>query len=156
MGKKSIVVMLISLVLGVGLGVGGTIAAQMFIFKGTPTTSKVAITKDTKDKVTPSKGLVDNGGPLVPIGDFTMNLQGGSYLKTAITVEGIDAKAETFLKSKGAFLKDTVNGVLSDKALADVQTSVAREKLRIELLSKLNEVAQNKVVNVLFESFVYQ
>ncbi len=151
MGKKNIILIVISLFLGIGLGVGGTVGAQMFIFKST--TSKVAI---TTDKANPSTGLVDKGGPLVPIGDFTMNLQGGSFLKTAITVEGVDVKSEAFLKSKSAFLKDTVNVVLSDKSLADVQTPMAREKLRGELMSKLNEIAQNKVVNVLFESFVYQ
>ncbi|MFZ3101250.1 MAG: flagellar basal body-associated FliL family protein [Desulfitobacteriaceae bacterium] len=151
MDKKTIFTMLIVLVLGMGVGVGGTIVAQTFIFKSVPTKSKV-VTKKTAQPT----GLVDNDGPLVPIGDFTLNLQGGSFLKTAITVEGADAKSEEFLKSKGAFLKDTVNVVLSDKTLADVQTPVAREKLREELMSKLNEIAQNKVVNVLFESFVYQ
>ena len=151
MSKKNVLLIIITLVLGIGLGVGGTIGAQMFIFKST--SSKVAI---TKDKANPSTGLVDKGGPLVPIGDFTLNLQGGSFLKTMITVEGVDAKSEAVLKSKGAFLKDTVNVVLSDKTLADVQTPAAREKLRKELMIKLNEIAQNKVVNVLFESFVYQ
>ncbi|MHB8126780.1 MAG: flagellar basal body-associated FliL family protein [Desulfitobacteriaceae bacterium] len=153
MGKKTILVILIVLVLGVGLGVGGSIIAQMFFLKSTPTTSKEAV---VKSKATHSSGLVDNEGPLVPVGDFTLNLQGGSFLKIAITVEGINAKSEELLKSRLAFLKDTVIVVLTDKPLVDVQTPAAMEKLREELMTKLNEVAQDKIVNVLYESFVYQ
>lgn len=142
MGKKNIILIVIFLVLGIGFGVGGTVGAQKFLFNSTST--KVAV---AKEKVT---------GPLVPIGEFTLNLQGGSFLKISITVEGKDAKSEEFLKSRLPFLKDTVIVELTDKPLTDVQTPVAMEKLRHELLAKLNKEAQDKVVNVLFESFIYQ
>lgn len=142
MNKKTILFMIVALVLGAGLGVGGTIAAQKFIFKSAGSTTV--------------KTQAKKAGPLVSIGEFTVNLQGGSFLKTSITVEGTDTKAETTLKEKDAFMKDRVNSVLSNKSLADVQTPAAREKLREELIKKLNEVADDKIQDVLFLSFVYQ
>lgn len=127
----------------VGVGVGGTLAAQKFIFKSAGSTQVV-------------QARQKEPGPLVPIGEFMVNLQGGAYLKTSITLEATDAKAETSLKTKDAFLKDKVNDVLSNKALVDVQTPAAREKLRQELIKQLNGVADNKIQNVLFLSFIYQ
>lgn len=137
---------LISIAIGVvcvGIGVGGTLAAQKYIFK-TAATAPVVQAKPKEP------------GPLVPIGEFMVNLQGGAFLKTSITLEGTDAKAGELLKAKDAFLKDKVNSVLSNKALSDVQTPEARDKLRQELLEKLNEVADGKIQNVLFISFIYQ
>jgi len=143
MNRKSIIFMILALLLGVGLGVGGTIGAQKLLFK--------APTQGTATASVPKKA-----GVLLPIGEFTVNLQGGSFLKTTITVEVTDAKAEVVLKEKDAFLKDRVNSVLAGKSLSDVQTPAAREKLREELLKKLNEVADNKITDVLFLSLVYQ
>jgi len=135
--------MIIALLLGVGLGVGGTIGAQKYIFKA-PAQSTATVSVPKK------------AGVLLPIGEFTVNLQGGAFLKTTITVVVANAKAEVLLKEKDAFLKDRVNLVLANKSLTDVQTLAAREKLREELLKKLNEVAENKITDVLFLSLVYQ
>lgn len=142
MNVKKILIPILTVFVGVGVGVGGTIGAQKFIFK-TPTTAAAASASKTP-------------GPLLSIGEFTVNLQGGAFLKTSITVEVTDAKAETTLKAEDAFLKDRVNTVLANKSLADVQTMTAREKLRKELIKSLNEVADNKITDVLFVSLVYQ
>lgn len=143
MNRKSLIFMILAVLIGVGLGVGGLIAAQKFIFK-------------TPARSTATASVPKMAGVLLPIGEFTVNLQGGAFLKTSITVEVIDAKAEVLLKEKDAFLKDRVNSVLMNKSLTDVQTLAAREKLREELLKKLNEVAENKITEVLFPSLVYQ
>jgi flagellar FliL protein len=135
--------MILALLLGVGLGVAGTIGVQKYILKAPdPSTATASVPK--------------KAGVLLPIGEFTVNLQGGSFLKTTITVEVKDAKAGVLLKEEDAFLKDRVNTVLANKSLADVQTPAAREKLREELIKKLNEVAENKITDVLFLSLVYQ
>ncbi|MBP1759651.1 MAG: flagellar basal body-associated protein [Firmicutes bacterium] len=143
MNRKSLIFMSLALILGVVLGVGGTIGAQKFIFNASAESSK---TVSTAKKT----------GPLLPIGEFTVNLQGGAFLKTNITVQVADAKAGENLKEEDAFLKDRVNTVLANKSLADVQTPAAREKLRKELIDRLNEVAENKITDVLFLSLVYQ
>lgn len=93
---------------------------------------------------------------MVSIGEFTVNLRGGAFLKTSITLEGTDAAAGPILQAKADFLKDKVNTVLSNKSLADVETPAAREILRRELLSQLNQVADGYIRNVLFLSFIYQ
>ncbi|TGE39989.1 flagellar basal body-associated FliL family protein [Desulfosporosinus fructosivorans] len=143
MKGKSLIFMILAVVLGVGLGVAGTVGAQKYIFEPPAQSSA-------------SRGVSKNTGVLLPIGEFTVNLQGGAFLKTTITVEVEDAKAEAILKEKDAFLKDRVNSVLANKSLADVQTLAAREKLREELINKLNEVGGNKINDVLFLSLVYQ
>ena len=144
MNRKSLIFIILALLLGVGLGVGGTIGAQKYIFKAPAKSTVTAVSVPKK------------AGVLLPIGEFTVNLQGGAFLKTTITVEVTDAKAEVLLKEKDAFLKDRVNSVLANKSLVDVQTTAAREKLREELLKKLNEVADNKIMDVLFLALVYQ
>lgn len=143
MTRKKLLFTALSVVIGIALGVGGTIAAQIFIFKK-PAVAETSQPKPKKD------------GPVVSIGEFTVNLQRGSFLKTSIAVEGVDAKAEETLKAKDAFLKDRVNLVLSNKSVEDVQTPEGREKLKQELIAKLNEVAEDKIQDVLFQSFVYQ
>ena len=143
MNRKSQIFMILALLLGVGLGVGGTIGAQQYILKAPAQSSA-------------TKSVPKKAGVLLPIGEFTVNLQGGAFLKTTITVEVTDAKAEVLLKVQDAFLKDRVNTVLANKSLADVQTPAALEKLRQELIKKLNEVADNKITDVLFLSLVYQ
>ena len=145
MNRKSLIFMILALLLGLVLGVGGTVGAQKFIFK-TPEQSTSAVHVSQTKKA----------GVLLPIGEFTVNLQGGAFLKTTITVQVTDVKSEELLKEEDAFLKDRVNTVLSNKSLADVQTPAAREKLREELIKKLNEVAENKITDVLFLSLVYQ
>ncbi len=141
MNRKTVLFIVIAIVLGIGLGVGGTIGVQKLFMK---------------DPEAVPKAVAKEPGPLVPIGEFMVNLQGGSYLKVTMTIEGKEAKAEELLKSKEAFFKDKVNTVLSNKSLGDVQTPAAREKLRQELIDKLNEVGNGKVQNVLFLSFIYQ
>lgn len=136
---------ILALLVGVMLGVGGTIGVPKYIF---PLFAEKSQTVEASP--------VKHDGPLIDIGEFTVNLQGGSFLKTTLTVVGTDAKAETLLKSKIAFLKDRVNTVLSNKSVVDVQNPAAREKLRQELTKSLNEVANQKIADVLFVSLVYQ
>ncbi len=141
MNRKFLIFMILALLLGMGLGVGGTIGAQKILFKA-PAQATASVPK--------------KAGVLLPIGEFTVNLQGGSFLKTTITVEVTDAKAEVALKEKVPFMKDRINSVLMNKSLENVRTPAALEKLKEELLEKLNEVGDNKITEVLFLSLVYQ
>ncbi|MCB8814131.1 flagellar basal body-associated FliL family protein [Desulfosporosinus shakirovi] len=144
MNRKSLVITIVAVLLSLGLGVGGTLGTQKYIFKTFDDSEKSHVKSSRKS------------GPLLPIGEFTVNLQGGSFLKTNITVQVIDEKAEVSLKEEDAFLKDRVNTVLSNKSLNDVQTPAARERLREELVNQLNEVADDNITDVLFISMVYQ
>lgn len=138
MNRKAIIFIILAAFLGSALGVGGTLGVQkLFLAKGTTVTT------------------LKQEGPVVPVGEFTVNLQGGAFLKASIAVEGIDIKSEATLKAKDPFIKDRINTVLSSKSLSDMQPA-AREKLKNELIAQLNEVAGNKIQNILFLSFMYQ
>jgi len=92
MKQKPLIIMIAALILGLVFGIGGTMGAQKFIFK-TPAQS-TAVASQSKAP-----------GVLLPIGDFTVNLQGGAFLKTTITVEVTDAKSEALLKVDGCILE---------------------------------------------------
>lgn len=92
---------------------------------------------------------------MIPVGEFTVNLRGGAFLKTAIALEGMNEKSEAAITAKDAFIKDRINTVLSSKTLEDMQPEV-REDLKFELINQLNEVTGNQVQSIFFLSFVYQ
>lgn len=139
MNRKTIIAIFLAGFLGSMIGVIGTISAQAFFFP-----------KDTGGKV-----IVKEEGPIIPIGEFTLNLQGGSFLKTQISVEGMNEKSENIIISKDAVIKDRINTVLSSKSIQDMQPEV-RGKLKDELIQQLNEVTDNNIQDIYFLSFVYQ
>lgn len=142
MNVKKILIIILVVLASIGIGVAGTIKAHSMNLWG------------MGEKLTGKP--VDKDGPLIPIGEFTLNLQGDVLLKTTITLEGVDPEAEVILKGKEALLKDKVITVLANKSLSNVQSNEAREILRRELLDKLNEITDNKIKKVLFVSFIYQ
>lgn len=137
--KSKGLVTVIMVVAGIVIGVGGTIGVQTFLLP------RPAATTQT----------VAQNGPVVQIAEFTVNLQGGSFLKTQISVEGTDKKSEAEIKAKIDFIKDRINMVLSSKSLADMQPQ-NRDKLKKELITQLNEVTGNKIQDVLFLTFISQ
>ncbi|WP_434511464.1 flagellar basal body-associated FliL family protein [Desulfitobacterium sp. AusDCA] len=137
---KRLISIIMPVVLGLAVGVGGTIGVQKFILPKPAVTAQAATTED---------------GPVVEIGEFTLNLQGGAFLKTQIAVVGTDKKAETTIKSKTNFIKDRINTLLSSKTLTDMQPQ-NRDKLKKELITQLNEVTGNKIQDILFLTFIYQ
>ncbi|MEA4900842.1 flagellar basal body-associated FliL family protein [Desulfitobacterium sp.] len=139
MNLKAILGKIIPPVLGIAIGIGGTLGAQALFFPKTTTTQVV----------------VQGNGPVVQIGEFTVNLQGGSFLKTQIAVEGAGKKSDVEIEAKKDFIKDRINTVLSSKSLKDMQPQ-NREQLKKELISQLNEVTGNKVKDILFLTFIYQ
>jgi flagellar FliL protein len=141
MNRKSLGFMILALLLGVGVGTGGTIWAQKSIFK-THINSFVSRSNENRQ--------------LLSLGEVLVNIQGGAILRTTITLQVADAEAESFLKTEEAILKDRVNKVLLNRPIADVQTPENLNKLKDELKKQLNEVADNKITNVLFEKLVYQ
>lgn len=139
MNLKSILAKIVPLVLGLAIGVGGTIGVQTLFFPKTATQTQVVV----------------QDGPVVEIGEFTVNLQGGSFLKAQIAVEGAGKKADVEIEAKIDFIKDRINTVLSSKSLKDMQPQ-NRDQLKKELISELNEVTGNKIQDILFLTFIYQ
>ncbi len=139
MDRRTIIAIFLAGFLGSMIGVIGTIAAQAFFFPND----------------NGGNGIVKEEGPIISIGEFTVNLQGGSFLKTSISIEGMNEKSEEIIKGKDAIIKDRINTVLSSKSINDMQPEV-RDKLKDELVAQLNEVTNNNVQDIFFLSFVYQ
>ena len=85
MGNKKILQIFLIVLVGVCISIAGTIYIQKHYFGNT--------------KV--EKASIETG-PLVSIGEFTVNLQEGSFLKTTITLELADKNSEEPLKEKAA------------------------------------------------------
>lgn len=139
MNLKNAIGKIIPVILGVAIGVGGTMGAQALFFPKTATSAQVIV----------------EDGPVVEIGEFTVNLQGGSFLKAQIAVEGAGKKSDVDIEAKIDFIKDRINTVLSSKSIKDMQPQ-NRDQLKKELIEELNEVTGNKVRDILFLSFIYQ
>lgn len=135
--KKILVYLLVGLVF-FGLGVGSMILKEKLF----PTGESTAV-------------AVKEKGPLVELKEFTVNLDGGGIVKTEITVEGINEDALTELEEEKAFLRDKALAILASQKITDVSTAVGREKLKNTLLTELNNVSNNKIQDVLFNSFMY-
>ena len=141
MDRKLIIIIFIAGLLGSTIGVVGTLSIQKIFFSAPANTTQGAIKKEE--------------GPIVNIGEFTVNLRGGSFLKTTIALEGMNKDSGEKILEKEAFIKDRINTVLSSKSLEDMQPEM-REDLKYELMNQLNEVTGNQIQSILFLSFVYQ
>lgn len=138
--SKRFLVNLLILILGVGVGVGGMILMEKFF---------------PKDVSAAPVNKVDEIGPVIELAEFVINLDGGGILKTEIAVEGKNAKSQEKLKAKEIFLRDRINSVLGSKGITDVRTIEGKDKLKAELLIKLNEIANDEIKDVLFKSIIY-
>ncbi len=141
-GFKKIFAVVGILILGIGIGVGGMVLKARFF----PGENGNVIYVEKKPVII---------GPLIELEEFLVNLDGGGMIKTEITIEGINAKAEEKIKAKEIFLRDRVITVLGSKSFADVRSGKDREKLKRELVTELNETCDNQVKDVLFKSFIY-
>ncbi|KTE91988.1 flagellar basal body-associated protein FliL [Desulfitobacterium hafniense] len=140
MDRKLIIAIFLAGFLGSTIGVVGTLSAQKLFFSDSPPGQEV---------------IKKEEGPVISVGEFTVNLQGGAFLKASIALEGMNEKSEAAITAKDAFIKDRINTVLSSKSLKDMQPEV-REDLKHELITQLNEVTGNQVQSIFFLSFVYQ
>jgi len=82
---------------------------------------------------------------------------GERYLKAAVTFEMYDAEIQQELDKRLPQIKNQVNNVLSSKTVAQLQTIEDREKLRREILKRVNGMlVSGRISNVYFEEYVIQ
>lgn len=99
-------------------------------------------------------------GPVIAMDPFVVNLDepGQSrYLKLKVEFELISADVEAPITKSKHLIRDTILTQLSALKLADTLGSAAKEKLRGEMMTKLESIlGPNKVRRVFFQEFVVQ
>jgi flagellar FliL protein len=99
-------------------------------------------------------------GQVVKLSSLVTNLKeesGRNYLKTTIVLE-VEKKAEVEeIQSKMSLLTDAAILTLSDKRIEDLKQPGARDRLKEELLAKMNQhLEPKKIARLYFDEFLYQ
>lgn len=98
-------------------------------------------------------------GPLVPLGEFTVNISDVSmsrFLKTEIVVEVSNPKVKKEMEADLLpVMRDEIISILSSKTVADLD-SPHRTELKNQIKTKLNSRFGNAVTNVYFNAFIMQ
>ncbi|MDA3966409.1 MULTISPECIES: flagellar basal body-associated protein FliL [Helicobacter] len=100
-------------------------------------------------------------GTMYPVDQFIVNLMssggGKRYLKTSIALELSVSEMTAELDTKRDIIRDVLITILSSKTFEEVQTSKGKQKLKEEIIERLNEfLVDGRVANVFFTEFVVQ
>jgi flagellar FliL protein len=127
------------------------------------TTFKVATAKPAAaqgEAPPPAPVTTEVVGPVIPMDPFVVNLDepGQSrYLKLKIEFELISQEAEAPITKSKQLIRDTILTQLSALKLADTLGGASKDKLRTEMLQKVESiVGPNKVRRVFIQEFVVQ
>jgi flagellar FliL protein len=133
--KKLLIILIVAIVVLGGGGFGG-----YMIFKPASTKAKV--------EVKPSPGLV------VVLDAITINLADGHYLKLKMSLQmTLDAGEETV---DGSQALDLAINEYSNRPMAELFSNDERNKSKAELLEKVKEAYEKKVMDIYFTTFVIQ
>ena len=99
-------------------------------------------------------------GHVVKLSSLVTNLKeesGRNYLKTTIVLE-VEKKAEVEeIQAKMSVLTDAAILTLSDKRLEDLKQPEAKDRLKQELLARMNQhLEPKKVTRLYFDELLYQ
>lgn len=143
------------------------IVVAVLIFSGgdeeagaNPATPQAQSAANKGSAANPNSNLLSIG-PMYPLDQFIINLlaSGGGkrYLKTSIALELSIAEMQVELDNKRNVLRDTVITILSSKTFEEVQTAKGKQKLKEELMERLNEfLVDGRIMNIFFTEFVVQ
>ncbi len=160
-------VLIIIIVLLVLILVGGGIAAYFLLSdngnepqaNANTQTPQNTQAKMSKKKIVRNSDLLQIG-PVYPLDQFIVNLlsQGGSrFLKTKMDLELSGPELTAELDKKKPLIRDIIIRTLSSKTFQEVSTSRGKEKLKDELVDKINAVlADGNIKNIFFTEFVVQ
>lgn len=99
-------------------------------------------------------------GPVVSLQPFVVNLDepGQSrYLKVTMQFELVAHEAEALIEKNKQVIRDAVLSHLSGLKLADTLGAAAKDKLRADVMKKVEEiVGEHKVRRMFFQEFVVQ
>lgn len=101
-----------------------------------------------------------NIGPMYPLESFTLNLLsdgGARYVKCTMQLEQNTDLLQAELDKKMAVIRDVIIRTLTSKTFEEVSTAKGKERLKDELVGKINDVLTDGFVkNIYFTDFVVQ
>ena len=161
---KGNMVLIIVIALLVVLLVGGGAAA--FFLLGSHEEPAKADAAHTDAKATPDKKKSKKStdhltiGPMYPLASFTVNLlseSGNRYLKVVVDLELADPKMTIEMNNKKSLVRDIIIRTFSSKTFEEISTLKGKDKLKDEVLEKINEsLSDGQVRNIYFTDFVVQ
>lgn len=99
-------------------------------------------------------------GPMYPMKQFIVNLlseSGNRFLKTSLDIELSDETLSAEMDAKQAAIRDIIIRTLSSKTFEEVSTMKGKDKLKDELVERINQVlADGQIRNIFFTDFVVQ
>ncbi|WP_458701353.1 flagellar basal body-associated protein FliL [Sulfurospirillum sp. 1307] len=155
-------VLILIIVLLVLLLVGGGIAAYFLLGSSDEDTAAMQQAQSMPAKKV-SKGRSKDYltvGPMYPMDQFVVNLlsEGGSrYLKVKLDIELDKPELSAEMDTKKALIRDIIIRVLSSKTFEEVSTMKGKDRLKDEIVGKINDVlADGQINNIFFTDFVVQ
>ncbi len=116
--------------------------------------------KNTNGAATTRGSDYANIGPMYPLESFTLNLLsdgGARYVKCTMQLEQNTDLLQAELDKKTAIIRDVIIRTLTSKTFEEVSTTKGKERLKDELVGKINEVLTDGFVkNIYFTDFVVQ
>jgi flagellar protein FliL len=148
--------------------IGGTIAVMMIkdteastdneIKKEVSAHPNVKTESDKSGSTEPIPEVTTKVGIMYPLDHFVANLlseSGKNYLKVEMNFEMEGEELSPELEEKKSVFRDIIIGILSSKSLEEISTIRGKEKLKTEILDKINpRLKDNKIIKVYFTDFI--
>jgi len=159
----SLVIIIVILLFVLLLSFMGLIAWLLHSSSGDESEIKEAPKENTKAKATKFQNSARgsdfaNIGPMYPLEPFTLNLlsdSGSRYVKCTIQLEQSNDLLQTELEKKNVIVRDIIIRTLTAKTFEEISTAKGKERLKDELVGKINEVLTDGFIrNVYFADFV--
>ena len=161
-GKGKIIAIIIIVLL---LLIAGLVVAFMFLTQ-TPEESAQAAAGNSNAPQNQANVMGETNarylriGPIFQLDTFIVNLlsQGGRrYLKINIGLEMTTANLENELNAKRALVRDIIIGILTSKSPEDISTTRGKDKMKEEIVQRLNEnLVDGKIRNVFISDMAIQ
>ncbi len=164
--SSSKLVLIIIIVLLVLILIGGGVAAYFLLMNDNeePQANNQP-QNQTQSKMQKKKNIARNSdlmqiGPIYPLDQFIVNLlsdNGSRFLKIKMDLEMSSQELTTELDKKKPLIRDIVIRTLTSKTFQEVSTGKGKEKLKDELVDRINSVlADGSIKNIFFTEFVVQ
>ncbi len=160
-GGNKLIIFIVAGVLALLLIIGIVVAVLMM--GGDEPVDPGAAGGGASEGVAPAKSKNTNllsVGMIYPLDQFIVNLltqSGRRYLKTTVNLELSSPSLMSELESKEAVITDTVINILSSKSLEEISTIKGKEKLKQEIIERINEyLVDGQIDGVYFTQFVIQ